>query len=223
MGLLITFEGTDCSGKETQTNLIIEKLKADGYKVAKFSYPNYESPTGKIIAGPYLAKFGEGYFPEGASNVPAMVASLYYSADRLYNQSKVEKALAENDIVILDRYSFSNFAHQGSKIADTNERNAFFEVLEKLEFNLLELKKPDHVFFLHMPTKNAVELRKSRTEKADQHESDLRHLEQSEQTYLDLCKKYNFIYIPCTKDGLTRSIYEINEEVYAKLKSLLNH
>ena len=221
MGKLITFEGTDCSGKETQTNLIIEKLKKDGYKVAKFSYPNYDSPTGKIIAGPYLAKFGEGYFPEGATNVPALVASLYYSADRLYNSKRVEEALTENDVVILDRYSFSNFAHQGSKIRDSKERDLFFDKLEELEFNILGLRKPDHTFFLHMPTKNAIELRKGRAEKADQHENNIDHLKQSEQTYLDLCKKYNFIYISCVENGETRSIPSINEEVYDKLLKLL--
>ena len=55
-GKLITIEGTDCSGKETQTNLLIKKLREEGYQVQNFSFPNYSSPTGKIIAGPYLGK-----------------------------------------------------------------------------------------------------------------------------------------------------------------------
>ena len=29
-GKLIVVEGTDCSGKETQTNLLIEKFKSNG-------------------------------------------------------------------------------------------------------------------------------------------------------------------------------------------------
>ncbi len=36
-GKLIVVEGTDCSGKETQTNLLIEKLKNNGIKVNKYS------------------------------------------------------------------------------------------------------------------------------------------------------------------------------------------
>jgi dTMP kinase len=55
-GKLIVIEGTDCSGKETQANLLIEKIRKTGILVEKFSFPNYESPTGKIIGGPYLGK-----------------------------------------------------------------------------------------------------------------------------------------------------------------------
>ncbi|MBQ8234327.1 MAG: thymidylate kinase, partial [Bacilli bacterium] len=55
-GKLIVIEGTDCSGKETQTNLLIEKLKNDGYNTYKFSFPMYDTPTGKIVGGPYLGK-----------------------------------------------------------------------------------------------------------------------------------------------------------------------
>ena len=55
-GKLIAIEGTDCSGKETQTNLLIKKLREEGIQVQNFSFPNYNSPTGKIIGGPYLKK-----------------------------------------------------------------------------------------------------------------------------------------------------------------------
>lgn len=221
MGKLITIEGTDCSGKETQSNLLIEKLTKMGYKVVKFSYPNYASPTGKIIAGPYLAKFGECYFPEGATHVPPLVASLYYIADRLYNRDTIEKALQENDIVLLDRYSFSNFAHQGAKFSNEQERNDFFETLENIEFNLLKLHRPDLVFFLHMPTDNALALRMQRQEKADEHEKDVAYLRQSEKTYLDLCQKYDFVYIPCTQNGTVKPVEEINEDIFSKLTKIL--
>ena len=86
-GKLIVVEGTDCSGKETQTNLLMKILENNDIPVTKFSFPNYESPTGKIIAGPYLGKpyVSNSWFKEGAVNVEAKVASLYYAADRLYN------------------------------------------------------------------------------------------------------------------------------------------
>ena len=54
MKKIIVIEGTDCSGKETQTKLLIEKLKNEGIKCVYFSFPNYNSPTGKIIGGSYL-------------------------------------------------------------------------------------------------------------------------------------------------------------------------
>ena len=86
-GKLIVIEGTDCSGKGTQSELLYQKLVSDGLNVYKTSFPMYDTPTGKIIGGPYLGKehICLGWFKEGANNVPAKVASLYYAADRLYN------------------------------------------------------------------------------------------------------------------------------------------
>ena len=153
-GKLIVIEGTDCSGKETQTNLLIEKLRDKDIKVDNFSFPNYNSPTGKIVGGPYLGKdyISDTYFEEGPTQVDPKVASLYYAADRKYNISKIIFLLENGYNVILDRYIYSNMAHQGGKIFDDKERNSIYNWLEKLEFDLLELPKPDIAIFLHMTT-----------------------------------------------------------------------
>ena len=96
-GKLIVIEGTDCSGKETQTKLLLKKLNEKQIETKYFSYPNYASPTGKIIGGPYLGKkeIGEGWFKEGATLVDPYVASLYYAADRRYNYQDILNLLKE--------------------------------------------------------------------------------------------------------------------------------
>ena len=53
-GKVIVIEGTDCSGKETQSKLLEEKLKKKGKKCKRFSFPMYDTPTGKIVGGSYL-------------------------------------------------------------------------------------------------------------------------------------------------------------------------
>ena len=70
-GKIIVIEGTDCSGKETQSKKLEEYLKQSGKKCKRFYFPNYDSPTGKIVGGPYLGKdeYGESFFKEGAVNV----------------------------------------------------------------------------------------------------------------------------------------------------------
>ena len=153
MGKFIVIEGTDCSGKETQSKLLVEKLNNLGKKAVRLTYPNYESPTGKIIGGPYLGKeeIGSCWFPEGAVNVDPKVTSLYYAADRKYNEHDLRKYLDDDYFVICDRYTSSNMAHQGSKIKDDNERFEMYQWIDKLEYDLLELPKPDKTIFLHMP------------------------------------------------------------------------
>ena len=90
-GKMIVVEGTDCSGKETQTSLLVQRLKKAGRKIERLSFPAYDTPTGKIVGGPYLGKqyICDGYFPEGAANVDPKVAALYYAADRKYNIPKI--------------------------------------------------------------------------------------------------------------------------------------
>ena len=48
-GKLIVIEGTDCSGKETQAKLLLNRLKDDGVKIEERAFPMYDTPTGKII------------------------------------------------------------------------------------------------------------------------------------------------------------------------------
>ena len=105
-GKLIVVEGTDCSGKETQTKLLIEHMKKEGLKVEKFSFPMYDAPTGKIVGGPYLGKsyICNGWFSEGAALVDGKVASLYYAADRLYNIKSITNRFQKPSYVPKDSY-----------------------------------------------------------------------------------------------------------------------
>ena len=171
MGKFIVIEGTDCSGKETQSKLLVEKLNNMGHKAIRLTFPNYDTPTGKIVGGPYLGKkeICECWFPEGAVNLDPKVASLYYAADRKYNEKDIKKYLEEDYFVICDRYVSSNMAHQGSKIKNDEERFHMYEWIDKLEFWLLGLPKPDKTIFLHVPYTYAAKLKKNRLS-LDEHE-----------------------------------------------------
>ena len=137
-GKLIVIEGTDCSGKETQSKLLVKKLEKQNCPCVRLCFPNYDSPTGKIVGGPYLGKsyICNGWFSEGATNVDPKVSSLYYAADRKYNVKEIEELINKGINVILDRYVYSNLAHQGGKISDKEIRIEMYNWLDKLEFEL---------------------------------------------------------------------------------------
>lgn len=223
-GKLIVIEGTDCSGKETQSKMLIERLKKDGYPVEKFSFPMYDTPTGKMIGGPYLGKsyICDGWFEEGADKVDPKVAALYYAADRRYNMDKIVSLLNTGVHVILDRYTYSNMAYQGGKITDTNERLNMYAWLDVLEFKLLELPKPDIAVFLHMPYEAAAELRKHRSEAMDQHETNQEHLKHAEKAYQELAQTYHWKTIECANESKARSIGDIHEELYRYINEQLS-
>ena len=96
MGKIIVVEGTDCSGKETQTKRLVQNLLDMGIKAIRMAFPMYDTPTGKIIGGAFLGKEQfdiKPVFEETSVNVPAKVASLFYAADRCYNKDKIQKYL----------------------------------------------------------------------------------------------------------------------------------
>ncbi len=219
MSKFIVIEGTDCSGKETQSKLLVESLTNQNKKAVYLTFPNYNSPTGKIIGGPYLGKeeICKSYFKEGASHVDAKVASLYFAADRYYNLQQIIDYLNKDYIVIMDRYVSSNMAHQGGKIKDKEKRYEMYQWLEKLEYELLGLIKPDITIFLHMPSKYTKDLKKNRTS-LDEHEKDEEHLKQAELAYLELKDKYNFITIDCVENNKIKTIEEIHNEILNVIK-----
>lgn len=221
MGKLIVIEGTDCSGKETQSKLIVEKLKNEGKKVVRFSFPMYDTPTGKIVGGPYLGKkeICDTWFDDPVSLDPK-IACLYYAADRKYNIDLINKYLNDDYIVFLDRYIPSNMAHQGSKLKTNEERKEIFKWIEELEYNLLNLPKPDLVIFLHMPYTYAHELNKNRLS-TDKHEDNKQHLINAEGTYLLLAQTYKYKTIECVKNKKVRNIEDISLDVEKIVRGII--
>ena len=116
--------------------------------------------------------------------------------------------------VILDRYTYSNLAHQGGKLEEKKERLEMYNWLDKLEFELLELPKADIKVFLHMPYVVSCILKKDRKEKADQHEASKEHLLLAESAYIEIAEIYNFKTIECNIGDSPKKIEDINEELY---------
>lgn len=212
-GKIIVIEGTDSSGKETQSILLEKRLKEKGIPCVRFGFPMYGTPTGDIVGGPFLGKedICETYFKEGPVLVDPYVVCLYYAADRKYHLPKILKYLEQDYYVILDRYTTSNLAHQGSKILDKDERFHMYQWIDKLEYWLLQLPKPDKTIFLHVPFEYTRELAKNR--KLDLVEKNEQYIKNSEEAYIELSELYNWDRIECVVDGNIRGIEEINDEI----------
>lgn len=111
MGKLIVIEGTDSSGKETQTKKLYERLANEIEKVRKISFPNYESPACEPVKM-YLA----GAFGDNALNVNPYPVPTMFAIDR-YASYKMdwESFYNAGGIIVTDRYTTSNMVHQAQK------------------------------------------------------------------------------------------------------------
>lgn len=199
-GKLIVLEGLDGSGKATQTEILLKKLKKEGLKVATCDFPQYEKFFGKLV-GRYLA--GE---LGGVKEVSPYLASLLYALDRWQARDKIKKWLGQGKIVISNRYTTANMIHQAGKIRNVKKRMAFLAWLNKLEFEIFKIPSPDMVIFLYVPYEIGQKLvdhkgyrKYLKGKKRDIHEASKKHLMAAEKTALDLTKKYGWVKINCVK------------------------
>lgn len=221
--LIIIESGTDGSGKATQTQILYEKLKSEGRKVMKITFPNYESDSSAIVKM-YL----NGDFGETADDIDPYVSSTFFSIDRYASFKKEwEKYYNDGYIIISDRYTTSNMIHQGAKMK-REEVEKYIDWLEDYEYNFYKIPKPDFVLFLDVDTDTSFKLMEGRKNKIDGsdekdiHESDRDYLERSYEVSKYISEKYGWETIDCVDENGMRSIDSISEEIYEKTEKFLS-
>lgn len=222
--IFVIESGTDGSGKATQTKLLYDRLKADGYNVIKVSYPNYDSDSSALVKM-YL----RGDFGEKADDVDAYIASTFYAADRYASyKTEWEDFYKEGGIVIADRYTTSNMVHQASKMDDIDKRDKFLDWLDQYEYGLYKLPRPREVYFLDVPVDVSQDLIKDRMNKftnesqKDIHESDTDYLVKTYENSKFVADKYQWQIVNCiNEDRKMRSVDQIHEEIYSRVISVI--
>jgi thymidylate kinase/thymidylate synthase ThyX len=222
-GIFIAIEGTDGSGKGTQFKQLVERLTAEGHDVATFDFPQYDQPSSYFVREYLNGKYGSG------EDVGPYTGSLFFSLDRYEAASKIRQALAEGKVVVTNRFTGSNMAHQGTKFRTSEERRGYFIWLDNLEFQMLKIPRPDYNFVLRVPAETAQQLvdqketRSYTDKKRDIHEADLGHLQKSVEVYDDLCNLFpkDFTRIDCVRGERLLSIEEVHKLLWEKIASTL--
>lgn len=218
-GLFVVIEGTDGSGKTTQFKALKKRLETAGYDVAVFDFPQYDKPS-SYFAKQYLnGAYG------GVDDVGPYTASLFFALDRYEAAAAIRQALSEGKIVLSNRFTGSNMAHQGTKFHNAEERRGYFIWLDNLEFQMLKIPRADISIVLRMPAEIAqslVDQKETRSytdKKRDVHEADLKHLQKSVEVYDDLCQLFpkDFTRIDCIRGGKLLDVEEVENLIWEKL------
>lgn len=222
-GTFIVIEGTDGSGKGTQFKRLVARLESEGYDVATFDFPQYDQPSSYFVREYLNGKYGT------ADAVGPYTGSLFYALDRYEAAPKIRQALAEGKVVLANRFTGSNMAHQGTKFANAEQRKGYFIWLDNLEFQMLGIPRPDQSIVLRVPAEIAQQLVDQKDErsytdkKRDIHEADLRHLQRAVEVYDDLCHLFpkDFLRIDCVRSGKLMSIDQVEDMVWHTVQPLL--
>lgn len=215
MGKLIVLEGSDGSGKATQTSRLLERLQNLGVRSMRVSFPNYESESSALIKM-YL----RGDFGGNPNDVNPYAAATFYAADRFASYQNWKKFYEGNGIILADRYVGSNMAHQSAKFKRKSDREKFMNWLDDFEYKRLQLPRPDLTIFLDMPPEIAAMLRRMRG-RADIHESDAAYMMKSYNVYKEVAKKFGWKIIGCAAGNFTKSALDIHEEIFRVVENML--
>lgn len=225
-GKLIVIDGTDGSGKATQVNFLIDRLKNDGYEVRMVDFPEYYKNFFGAFIGHCLA---EQYY--NFLHVHPKIASVLYAADRFESKDKIEGWIKKGYIVVANRYASANQIHQGGKISSLKKRQEFLRWLDDMEFKVFGIPRPNIIFYLNVPLAFGNKLLKERNQntnrvylrrKEDVHESDADFMKNSYKSAMWLADNQpNWCKINCVEKNKLRTREDIHEEVYKNVLKIL--
>ena len=206
-GFLVAFEGIDGAGKTTQARLLRESLSAAGYDSVALKEPTLGEWGRKVSM---MSK-------EGRTLTPRQEFEYFYEDRKEDVREHINPALSKGQVVILDRYYYSNIAYQGARGLDQK----FIEYE-----NLKIAPKPDLVIILDIDSTTAkhriVKIRKDQPNHFEQRLGPVRNIflkmkEKPEVVIIDGNKPVSEIHssvlelvLPMVKSRLEKNVVEFS-------------
>ncbi|MCM8770772.1 MAG: dTMP kinase [Candidatus Omnitrophica bacterium] len=173
-GKFITFEGSEGSGKSTQSKLLYQYLRRQGYKVIYLREPG-STKIGEKIRRILLD-------PRNKSILPVCETLLYMAARAQMVEEVIVPALKKGKIVICDRFLDSTLAYQGYGLGIS------IKAIKSIGDFATQGIRPDLTIFLDLAVKAG--LRQCGKTKDRIEERSLRYHQRVREGYLKLAKAY---------------------------------
>lgn len=186
----LVIEGLDGSGKSTQLKLLREHLEQRAVPYKYLHFPRLEEG----VYGELIARFLRGEMG-GNEQVDPYLVALIFAGDRTDASSQIRTWMDEGNLVIVDRYVYSNIAFQCAKLSSRQEQDALRDWILEFEFGYNQLPRPDLNLYLNVPfefTRKQLNLTRNGDDRAylkgerDIHEENLDFQERVRQVYLSL-------------------------------------
>lgn len=216
-GRLIVIDGSDGSGKATQTKLLVEKMKMEGCLVRTMDFPQY----GNNFFGAFIGECITGEHGDFLTLDPR-ITSVLYAADRFESSEKIKKWLNDGDTVVLDRYVSANQIHQGGKIFDTRKRKEFLLWLDEMEYGVFHLPRPHMVIYLDVPIDTSIGLLRHAQQKKQYLKDGKKDLVEQSKNYLHNARnsalwlartQKGWHRVQCVQQDRLRTIEDIHAEI----------
>jgi dTMP kinase len=202
--MIIVFEGTDGSGKGTQSKKLVNYFISKGKKAILLDFPQYNTPTGKLI---------KEYLNGEKKLLPLDIAKLFYN-DQLAQKNNLIQMQKEGIIIVLDRYTLSTKVYQGANL-DGEKR---YELMDTINCWQTNLPKENLTIVFDLPTEKSIERIITRGRVMDIHEKNKKYLKRVHDLYIETAKKLKYPIIECVKQNYEKTVDEIFSEVLKIIK-----
>jgi dTMP kinase len=193
--MYIVLEGIDGAGKSTQTELLDNWLKQEGYKTKKIVEPT-TSDIGKLIRKELLD-------PEATNDANQQRLALLFAADRLTLKEEIADAKNSKEIFLIsDRSFYSSICYQNSSSIDSKW---------VYEINYYTIR-PDLTIILDLKPEESI----NRCEKEETFEN-IPFLQKTRENYLKLLEIEKNIYLL----DASKSLEQVQEDIQNLIKEKL--
>lgn len=170
MGIFITLEGIDGSGKTTASGLLKGGLERDGYRVMLIKEPT-ETLLGRFISSEILGAGKENRFSIKISDrkTLALTALFLFSADRTVHIGEIKADLKDFDVIICDRFTDSTYAYQAAGLDNADEDKELKDFILSINEFILRQKNftIDRTYLFDLKPETALNRLNGRTHKLD--------------------------------------------------------
>lgn len=152
-GFFITFEGSEGSGKSTQSKFLCDYLRSLGAESVYLREPGGTKISEKIRA--ILLN------PENGSMVPVTEMLLYMAARAQTVSEIIKPGLSQRRIIICDRFLDSTVVYQGYGLGMD------VKVIKDIGNLVTQGMKPDLTIFLDLPVKKGLRYRQDKRDRIE--------------------------------------------------------
>lgn len=194
-GLLIAFEGMDCSFKETNSTLLQKFLTKNKITCSLFSFPMYNNNSSFFIKNYLNGVYGD------IDNIDPVIASTFYLLDFYHHwTTDIKPKYDAGEIIIFDRYIDSNVIYQSAKFNTDKDREWMRELLYN-SFKLYKIPKPNITVCIDMSLNTTLELLEKKKGK-DKHETNVYYLTKVYESLNEIKNKNKYICVdPIDQEG----------------------
>lgn len=216
-GKIITIEGIDGCGKNTQSKELVKNLRVAGYGCHLINFPRYHTKTGKVIK--------QHQDNKTLKNLSLEEITELYAKDRFEAQEEMLFWIGyHNTIVVNDRYTESNMAYQGARFFDI--RKKVWNYICRTELEELGIRPSDIVILLDIPAEYSARAMMDQGRVLDANEESLDYQEKVRTCYLELAQinSESWIVFDClSNDGKTRNPIDVlSKEIFEEVRKRLS-